>query len=66
MAGKAEASGKLSIRRLWNAGAVWRWIDERLGLQALAYPVPAHANSVLYTLGGITFFGILVLIGTGI
>lgn len=45
---------------------LWRWIDERLGLADLAYPVPAHANSVLYTLGGISLFGILVLIGTGI
>ena len=49
---------------LWRG--VWRWIDERLGLEDLAYPVPAHANSVLYTLGGITLFGILVLIATGI
>jgi ubiquinol-cytochrome c reductase cytochrome b subunit len=48
------------------ARALWRWIDERLGLADLAYPVPAHANSVLYTLGGITLFGILVLIATGI
>lgn len=45
---------------------VWRWIDERLGLEDLAYPVPAHANSVLYTLGGITLFGIIVLIATGV
>lgn len=45
---------------------VWRWIDDRLGLEELSYPVPAHANSVLYTLGGITLFGILVLIGTGV
>lgn len=52
------------LRALW--GGVWRWIDERLGLEGLAYPVPAHGNSVLYTLGGITLFGILALIGTGI
>jgi ubiquinol-cytochrome c reductase cytochrome b subunit len=45
---------------------VWRWIDERLGLSDLSYPVPAHANSVLYTLGGITLFGIIVLVATGI
>lgn len=45
---------------------VWRWIDERLGLESLSYPVPAHANSVLYTLGGITLVGIAVLIATGI
>lgn len=44
----------------------WRWIDERLGLEDLAYPVPAHANNVLYTLGGITAFGIFVLIATGV
>jgi len=47
-------------------GPLWRWLDERLGLQDLAYPVPAHANSVLYVLGGITLFGVLVLIVTGI
>ena len=47
-------------------GRVWRWIDERLGLEDLTYPVPAHANGVLYTLGGITAFGILVLIATGV
>ena len=45
---------------------VWRWIDERLGLEDLSYPVPAHANSVLYTLGGITLFGIMILIATGV
>ena len=52
------------IETLWRG--VWRWIDERLGLEDLAYPVPAHANSVLYTLGGITLVGIIVLIATGI
>lgn len=58
--------GKDALDRQGTADRAWKWIDERLGLQDLAYPVPAHANSVLYTLGGITFFGILVLIGTGI
>ena len=38
----------------------------RQGLGSLAYPIPAHANNVLYTLGGITLFGILVLVGSGI
>lgn len=42
------------------------WFDERLGLSDLTYPVPPYANTLLYTLGGITFFGILILIGTGI
>jgi len=47
-------------RRAWGA------IDERLGLSGLAYPVPAHANGIGYILGGITFFGFLILAGTGI
>lgn len=44
----------------------WGTIDERLGLSGLAYPVPAHANSVGYILGGISFFGFLILAATGI
>ncbi len=44
----------------------WQAIDERLGLSALAYPVPAHANGIGYILGGITFFGFLILAATGI
>src|SRR6266496_3238987 len=47
-------------RRVWDA------IDERLGLSGLAYPVPAHANGIGYILGGITFFGFLILAATGI
>ncbi|MCL5736244.1 MAG: cytochrome b N-terminal domain-containing protein [Actinobacteria bacterium] len=41
-------------------------MDSRLGLDALSYPVPRHANTVFYTLGGITLFGLVVLIGSGI
>lgn len=44
----------------------WSAIDERTGLSALAYPVPAHANGLGYILGGITFFGFLILAATGI
>ena len=47
-------------RRAWGA------LDERLGLSGLAYPVPAHANGIGYILGGISFFGFLILAGTGI
>ena len=44
-------AGTPGARRLtFNSGPLWRWLDERLGLQDLAYPVPAHANSVLYVL----------------
>ena len=44
----------------------WAAIDERLGLSGLAYPVPAHANGIGYILGGITFFGFLILAVTGV
>lgn len=44
----------------------WLVVDERLGLSGLAYPVPAHANSIGYILGGITFFGFLILAATGV
>ena len=39
-------------------------IDERLGLSALQYPVPAHANTLGRSLGGLTAaFGILLVTG---
>lgn len=44
----------------------WLAIDERIGLSALAYPVPVHANRIGYILGGITFFGFIILAATGI
>lgn len=43
-----------------------RAIDERLGLSALRYPVPRHANSVAWTLGGLTLAALGILIVTGI
>ena len=41
-------------------------IDERLGITALQYPVPEHANNLAWSLGGVTAFTLLVLIATGI
>jgi len=60
MASSATAIQGGRWRRAWEA------IDERLGLSGLAYPVPAHANGIGYILGGITFFGFLILAATGI
>lgn len=65
-AGTANGAGAgpaSTFRRLGRA--VWSWIDERAGLSALAYPVPAHGNALGYTLGGISFIGFLVLAATG-
>src|SRR3989304_2020747 len=58
------AHGGLDQRRAWHRA--WEALDERLGLSGLAYPVPAHANGIGYILGGITFFGFLILAGTGV
>lgn len=41
-------------------------VDERLGVTALQYPVPEHANNLAWSLGGITAATLLILIGTGI
>ena len=60
MTAGATAIERTRRRRAWEA------IDERLGLSGLAYPVPAHANGIGYILGGITFFGFLILTATGI
>lgn len=49
--------------REWRA---WRWLDHRLGVGALRYPVPEHANSLAYTLGGITLVSFAGLVLTGI
>ncbi|MCB2176408.1 MAG: cytochrome b N-terminal domain-containing protein [Actinomycetales bacterium] len=41
-------------------------IDERLGISALEYPVPGHANNLAWSLGGITAASLGILIVTGI
>lgn len=40
-------------------------LDERLGITALQYPIPEHANNLAWSLGGITAgtFGILIITG---
>lgn len=58
------AVGSAMARGRWRRA--WIAIDERLGLSGLAYPVPRHANRIGYILGGITFFGMLILLVTGV
>ncbi len=45
---------------------LWGWLDQRLGIGGLRYPVPEHANTLAYTLGGITLFSFIGLVITGI
>ena len=41
-------------------------VDERMGVTALRYPVPEHANNVAWSLGGITAVSFVVLLVTGV
>jgi len=41
-------------------------IDERMGIRALEYPVPEHANNLSWSLGGVTAFSFVVLLVTGV
>lgn len=52
-------------RRRWARRAL-DTIDDRLGIRAVQYPVPAHANTIGYSLGGLTAVMLFVLIVTGI
>src|SRR5262245_58734254 len=57
-------TGTVAKRGLFRR--TWGYFDEHLGLSALRYPVPRHANTFWYTLGGMTFVGLIVLVVTGI
>lgn len=41
-------------------------VDERLGIRALEYPVPEHANNLAWSLGGVTAASLGILIVTGV
>jgi len=47
-------------RRLLDA------VDERMGIKALAYPVPEHANNLTWSLGGLTAVAFATLLVTGV
>lgn len=45
---------------------VWQVLNERLGLDAFSYPIPKNGNNLGYCLGGVTLFGFIILVTTGI
>ena len=49
-----------------RARSVIDTIDERLGIRALEYPVPEHANKLAWSLGGVTAAALMILIITGV
>ncbi|MFI2372174.1 cytochrome b N-terminal domain-containing protein [Streptomyces sp. NPDC018833] len=52
-------------RRGWFHRAV-DVVDERMGIKALTYPVPEHANNLAWSLGGVTAVAFVILLVTGI
>lgn len=54
-----------AVRKSWPRRALAA-VDERLGIDALRYPIPEHANNLGWSLGGLTLVSFLVLIVTGI
>ena len=63
MASINRAATRQSESRLRRAIDV---IDDRLGIKALEYPVPEHANNLAWSLGGVTAGAFVVLVVTGI
>ena len=52
-------------------GAVWRWLDRRIGLADLEYlarkkQVPLHRHTIWYYFGGMTLFLFAIQVATGI
>ena len=41
-------------------------VDERMGIRALEYPVPEHANNLTWSLGGLTAVSFVVLLVSGV
>lgn len=62
----ARQEGGGSVPDAGVRSGVRQRLRERLGLNALDYPIPPSANRLRYMLGGLTFVGIIVLILTGL
>lgn len=63
---RSAGAAENTIGRETRLRKTWGWLDDRLGLSALRYKVPEHANTIWYTLGGITFMGIIIATASGI
>ncbi|GAB1339817.1 hypothetical protein ACE1SV_64070 [Streptomyces sp. E-15] len=61
----ASQAGAEPSRRGWFHRAADA-VDERMGIKALTYPVPEHANNLAWSLGGITAVAFVILLVTGI
>ena len=66
MTGGSVARSHLAPQPRSRARKVLDVIDDRLGIGALEYPVPEHANNLAWSLGGVTAAAFAILIVTGI
>lgn len=62
----ATAAPRTPDRRSTGWRRVVDAVDERMGIKALSYPVPEHANNLAWSLGALTAISFLVLLLTGI
>lgn len=60
VAGEAHPQRPGRFRRAVDA------VDERMGIKALTYPVPEHANTLAWSLGGLTVASFMILLITGV
>ena len=60
-AGPVEATSQRGVAR-----RVLDVVDERMGIRALEYPVPEHANNLSWSLGGVTAFAFVILLVSGV
>lgn len=61
-----SSSSTSDVQPRGRARRVLDVIDDRLGITALEYPVPEHANNLPWSLGGVTAASLGILIVTGV
>lgn len=57
---------RVALRRDTRFSRAVEAIDERMGIKALSYPVPEHANNLGWSLGGLTAVMFFTLLASGI
>ncbi|MFD0274238.1 cytochrome bc complex cytochrome b subunit [Kitasatospora sp. NPDC127111] len=66
MTAEPEASDSPAAPRTGRWRRMVDAVDERMGIKALAYPVPEHANNLTWSLGGVTAVAFVILLVSGI
>jgi cytochrome b6 len=61
----------VTVSPVQEHGALWRWVDRRIGLADLEYlarkkQVPIHRHTIWYYFGGMTLFLFAIQVATGI